>query len=211
MGHFTWGAILQEQAVPVWIPHRVTSPASKPAPAWAPLSTGPHVLPRACSNAGSPQGYNLLHTSTCSGVRPFHRVQSFGNRLLQRESPMGSQVLPGNLLRHGLLSLHGATGACSSMGFPRDHSLLQAHTGSSMGSFTSCRLSAPLRSSMGYKGTACITMVFMTGCSGKTLCSGVSSTSSPSFFTDLGVCIVSHLSLDGCIIAGFSPSEMCYR
>jgi len=31
-------------------PHRVTSPASKPAPAWAPLSKGPQVLAGACSS-----------------------------------------------------------------------------------------------------------------------------------------------------------------
>jgi len=43
-------------------PHRVTSPASKPAPAWAPLSTGPQVLAGACSSIGFPQGHNLLHT-----------------------------------------------------------------------------------------------------------------------------------------------------
>jgi len=49
-------------------PHGVTSPASKPAPAWAPLSTGPQVLPGACSSVGSPQGHSLLWVSTCSGL-----------------------------------------------------------------------------------------------------------------------------------------------
>jgi len=38
------GAVLQEQAALAWVPHGVTSPARKPAPAWAPLSTGPQVL-----------------------------------------------------------------------------------------------------------------------------------------------------------------------
>ena len=47
-GSFPRGAVLQEQAAPAWVPHRVTSPAGKPAPARAPLSTGPQVLAGAC-------------------------------------------------------------------------------------------------------------------------------------------------------------------
>jgi len=65
---FPRGAVLQEQAAPAWVPHGVTSPASKPAPAWAPLSTGPQVLAGACSSAGSPWGHSFLQASTCSGV-----------------------------------------------------------------------------------------------------------------------------------------------
>lgn len=37
-------------------------------------------------------------------VGPFHGVQFFRNRLPQFESPAGSQILPGNLLHHVLLS-----------------------------------------------------------------------------------------------------------
>ena len=59
-GSFPRGAVLQEQTAPVWVPHGVTSPASKPAPAWAPLSMSPQVLPRACSSKGFPQGHSLL-------------------------------------------------------------------------------------------------------------------------------------------------------
>jgi len=68
VGPFPRGAVLQEQAAPAWVPHGVTSPASKPAPAWAPLSMSPQVLAGACSNAGSPQGHSLLQASTCSSV-----------------------------------------------------------------------------------------------------------------------------------------------
>jgi len=50
----SWGAVLQEQAAPVWIPHRVTSPASKPALVRAPLSMGLQVLAGACSSVGLP-------------------------------------------------------------------------------------------------------------------------------------------------------------
>jgi len=58
-GSFPQGSVLQEQAAPAWVPHGVTSPASKPAPAWAPFSTGPQVLPGACSSAGLHMGSQL--------------------------------------------------------------------------------------------------------------------------------------------------------
>jgi len=40
-GSLPQGVVLWEQTVPAWVPCGVTSPTSKPAPAWAPLSTGP--------------------------------------------------------------------------------------------------------------------------------------------------------------------------
>jgi len=124
VGPFSRGAVLQEQAAPAWVPHGVTSPASKPALAWAPLSTGPQVLAGACSSAGSPWGHSLLQASTCS---------------------------------------------C-------------------MGSSPGCRWgSAPPWTFMGCR-TACLIIVFSTGCR------GISALSLehllPSFFTDLGVCRV---------------------
>jgi len=121
--------VLQEQASPVWVTsHRVTSPAIKSAPVWAPLSMGPQVLPGACSIAGSPWSHSLLWASTCSGM------------------------------------------------------------GSSMGCWWK---SAPPWTSMGCRGTTCITMAFSTVCRGiSVLASGAPF--SPSF-TDLGVHrVVSH-------------------
>ena len=38
----------------MWVPHGVASPASKPAPVWAFLSTGLQVLAEACSSVGLP-------------------------------------------------------------------------------------------------------------------------------------------------------------
>jgi len=67
-GSFPRAAVLQEKGAPAWVPHGVTSPASKPAPAWAPLSTQPQVLAGACSSAGFPWGHSLLQASTCSVV-----------------------------------------------------------------------------------------------------------------------------------------------
>ena len=53
-------AVLQEQAAPAWVLHRVTSPASKPAPVWPPLSTGPQLQPKACYSTGFKQVQSLL-------------------------------------------------------------------------------------------------------------------------------------------------------
>ena len=62
-GSLPRGSDLQDQTAPAWVPHGVTSPASKPALVWAPLSTGPQVLPGACSSTGFPQGHSLLQVS----------------------------------------------------------------------------------------------------------------------------------------------------
>jgi len=69
-GSFPQAAVLQEQAAPARVPHGVTSPASKPALEWAPLSTGPQVLAGACSSVGLPRGSQLpsgIHL-LCRGV-----------------------------------------------------------------------------------------------------------------------------------------------
>jgi len=54
------GCSFQEQTAPAYVPHEVTIPASKSAPAWAPLFTGPQVLPGAGPSMGFPQGHSLL-------------------------------------------------------------------------------------------------------------------------------------------------------
>jgi len=63
-----WAAVLQQQSAPAWVPHGVMSPASNPAPVWAPLSMGPQVLPGACSSLGFPRGLSLLWASSYSSV-----------------------------------------------------------------------------------------------------------------------------------------------
>jgi len=109
-GSFPQDAVPQEQAVPAWVPHRVTSPASKPAPAWAPLSMGLQVLAGACSSAGSPQGHSFLQASTCSSVGSLPRAVS--GYLLHCGTPWAAVAQPaspwpspraareGSLLRH---------------------------------------------------------------------------------------------------------------
>jgi len=122
------------------------------------------------SNTSPSHGLQLF--TNCPSVGPSQGLQSFRNRLLQRGSPMGSQALPANLLRCGLLSLHGST--------VPGRSLLQRRlpTGSQLPSgthllwcgvpSTGCRwTSAPLWTSMGCRGTTCLTMVFITSCKGR--------------------------------------------
>ena len=86
----------------------------------------PHTLPL-LQHEGSSHGklssinfsnispsHKLQFFRNCPSVGPFHTVQSFRNRLLQRGSPMGSQVLPANLLQRGVF--HGLQmDICSTM------------------------------------------------------------------------------------------------
>ena len=142
----------------------------------------PHTLPLLQREGTSHRrqfSTKFSNVSPCHGLQlfmnrpsvgPSHRVQSFRSKLLQRGSPTGSQALPANLLRRGLLSPrvrrswqepaplrapHGVTASFR-------HHLLQRGV-PSMG----CRWgSAPLWTSMGCKGTACLIMVFCMGCRG---------------------------------------------
>jgi len=91
-GSFPQGAVLQAQAAPVWVPHGVTSPASKPALAWAPLSMGPQVVTGACSSAGSSQGHSFLQASTCSSKESLPRAT--GGDLLHHGPPWAAEEQP---------------------------------------------------------------------------------------------------------------------
>jgi len=102
----------------------------------------------------------------CSSVGLFHGVQS-RKRLRQHR---GSQVPPANLLQVGS-SLHGSSGPARSLlqhGLPTGSQRpLGTSTCSSVWSSMACRwTSAPLWTSMGCGGTACLTMVFSTGSRG---------------------------------------------
>jgi len=100
-GSFSQGAVLLEQDAPVQIPQGVTSPASEPAPAWAPLSMGPQVLAVTCSSVSSPRGHSFLQSSTCSGVRSLPRAT--GGYLLYRGPPRtAGDHLPHHGLHHEL-------------------------------------------------------------------------------------------------------------
>jgi len=114
-GSFPWGAVLQEQAAPAWVPHGVTSPARKPAPGWAPLSTGLQVLAGACSQAllqrGAPHGVTAsFRHPPAPAWGPFHGLR------VDICSTMDLHGLQGdNLHHHGLQhKLQGKT-LCSSI------------------------------------------------------------------------------------------------
>lgn len=72
---FPQAAGLLAKAAPAWIPHRVTSPGSRPSPS---LSMAPQVLPRACSSATGSQlalGTHLLYVRSskhCRHLLPHH-------------------------------------------------------------------------------------------------------------------------------------------
>jgi len=91
-GSFPQSAVLQEQAAPAWVPHGVTSPASKPASAWGPLSMGPQVLAGACSSTDSPRGHSYLQSSFCSSVGSL--PWAAGGYLLHSGHPWTSGGLP---------------------------------------------------------------------------------------------------------------------
>jgi len=156
----------------------------------------------------------------CPSVGLSHEVQPFRNRLLHRESPTGSQALPANLLRCGLLS-PWVRRSC------QEPAAAQAPHG-----ITTCFRHPPALVWCPFQGLQveiCSTVDLHGlqglslphhglhhGLEGKTLCSGVSRTSSP-FFTDLGVCRVvsltsSHSSLSIAISSRsfFPPSYICY-
>jgi len=79
--------------------------------------------------------HGLQLSMSCPSMGPSHRVQSFRNRLLQRGFRTGSQALPANLLRCGLLSsrVHrSCQEPAPAWGSPRGHSFLQASTCSSV-------------------------------------------------------------------------------
>ena len=140
--------------------------------------------------------HRLQFFTNCSSVGPFHGVQSFRNRLLQRGSPAGSQVLPANLLQRGLLSPWGHR-SCQEPAPARASHGVTASFG-----HPPALVWGPPWAAGGYllhrgppwaAGGQPASPWSSPGAAGESLCSGAWSTSSPSFFTDLGVCRVVFL------------------
>ena len=102
-----------------------------------------------------PTGYSPSRTAPMwvlhKGCRP-----SFRNRLHQRECPHGPQFLTENLLLHGLLSTDHSSCKESAPVWPLHRLQLPS------GHVTCCGVG----SSMGCRGTTCITIVFFRGCRG---------------------------------------------
>jgi len=141
---------------------------------------------------------------------PSHRAQSFRNRLLQHDSPMGSQALQANLLWHGFFS-------------PRVHRSWQDLASAQAPHGVTASFRHPFAPAWGpFHGLQveiCSTMDLhvLQGdklphhglhhrLQGKTLCTGILSMSSSSFFSDLGVCrVVSLTSSHSSLLTATSP------
>jgi len=134
-------------------------------------------------------------------VDPFHGVQSLRNRLLQRGSPTGSRALPANLLRRGLLSPQ----VCRSWQEPAQRGLPTGVTASFRhppalvwGPFHGLQVEICSTVDLhGLQGDNLPHHGLHHELQGKTLCSGVLTTSSPSCFTELFLsrCLTARSSL----------------
>jgi len=115
-----------------------------------------------CSSVGPTHGGQS--SKNCSSMSPSHRLQLFTN-CSSVGTPKGHKPYQQTCSSLGS-SLHGSTGPGRSLlqrGLPRGP--LWASTYSIMASSTGCRwISAPPWTSMGCRGTACLTMIFSTGC-----------------------------------------------
>jgi len=143
------------------------SSLSSPAPVW-----GPSHRRKSSSNfTNMDPSHGLQLFINCSSVGPFHRVQCFRSRLLQRGSHTGSQVLPANLLQHEILFTGSQFlwGACSSVGFPQGqgHSLFWVIYLLWRGFLHRLQLEiCSPKATMGCRGTECLITVFSVGCRG---------------------------------------------
>jgi len=138
---------------------------SSPAPAWGP-SQG-RGSSRNFSNMSPSHGLQFF--TNCFSVGPSH-----GEVLQEQTAPVWvPRGVRSPASKPALVWTPLSTGpqvlaeACSSGGSPRGHSPLQASTCSGVGSSMGCRsICGPPRTSMGCRGTACLSMVCSTSCRG---------------------------------------------
>jgi len=163
-----------------------SSSHSASAPVWGPS----HGRQFSTNFSNMSPSHGLQFFINSSSVGPSHRVQSFKNRLLQCGSPFGSQVLPANLLQRGLLSPWSHRSWQEPAPARTSHRVTACFRHRPAPAWALHGLQVEICSTVdlhGLQGTACLTRVCSRGCRG---ISGAWSTSSPSSFTDLGVCRV---------------------
>jgi len=155
--------------------------SSRTAPVWVP-STGCSPSGTGCSSMGPPWHHKPCQQTFSSRGSSLHGSAGPGRSLLQRGLSMGSQLPSGiHLLQHGVPSM-------------------------------GCRWrSAPPCTSMGCRGTTCLTMVLITSCKGKL--SVLVSRAPPSPLTQSQSSLLTATSLQ---LFFFSPflnmlSQRCYH
>jgi len=111
--------------------------------------------------------------TNCLSVGPSHGMQSFRNRLLQCGSPTGSQALPANLIRRGLLSPQVRRSWQEPAAARAPHRVTASFRhppALAWGPFHRLQwISAPPWTSVDCRVTNCLTMVFIMSSRGKSL------------------------------------------
>jgi len=163
-----------------------SSSYSSSVPAWGPS----HGRPFSTNFSNVSPFHGLQLFTSCSSTGPSHRVQSFKNRLLQRGYTTGSQVLPANLLQRGFLSPQ-IRRSCQEPAPARATHRITASLGHPPAPTwrPPWALSGDLlnRGPPWLQGDSLPHHGLLHGLQGN-LCPSAWSTSSPSFFTVLGVC-----------------------
>ena len=165
-----------------------SSSCPSPAPGWGPT----HKTQSFTNFSNMGPSHGLPFFMNCSSMGPFHALQSFRNGLLQCGSPVGPHVQLENLLLCGPLSMGhsfyqkpAAVWVLHRLQLPSGHLHLLCYE-------VLCGLQSgyPLHRSPPWvaRGQA-VSPLSSAGLQGY-LCCGSCSTSSPSVFTDLGVCRV---------------------
>jgi len=148
-----------------------------------------------CSSLGPSHVEQFFKNSPSMG--PFHGVQSFRNRWLQRGSSTGSQALPANLLRCRLLSPRVHRSWQEPSPVPALHGVMASFRhplAPAWGPFHGLQVDICSTVDLyGLQGYSLPHRGLHHRLQGISLCFSIWSTSSPSFFTDLGVCRVVSL------------------
>jgi len=127
-GDGEWGlwSVHHTLSLPLLPPQGEDSSHSALAPAWGSI----HGTQFSTNFSNMSPSLGRQSFTNCPSMGPFHRVQSFRNRLLQRESPTESPALPANLLQRGVLSpwLHRSCQEPASVQAPHRVTAFFGHT-----------------------------------------------------------------------------------
>jgi len=158
--------------------------------------------------------HGLQLFTNCPSVGPSHGVQSFRNRLLQHGSPMGSEALPANLLRRGLLSPPVCRSSQEPASARAPHGVTASfrHTPAlAWGLFHGLQVDICSTVDLhGLQGHNLPHHGLHQGLQGKNLSSSILSTSSSSFCTDLSACRVVSFTLSHSPLSTAVPEQFFF-